>query len=467
MRVLLVSTYDLGRQPFGLASPAAWLGERGFEVRCLDLAVEALDERRIREAEAIAFHLPMHTATRRAARLVPRIRAIAPHARLCAYGLYAAMNDAYLRRLGIEVTVGGEFEATLCELLEAWRDEAAQGSDTGRLGSAGTTSVVPAPSRSSVSTERLAFRNPDRRGLPGLSSYAHLHWKGERIAVGYTEASRGCKHTCRHCPVVPVYAGRFRVVPAEVVLADVRTQVEAGARHVTFGDPDFWNGIGHAIPLVERLHREHPDVTYDVTIKIEHLLRHREHLGTLARTGCLFVTSAVEALDDAVLARLDKGHTRADFVDAVALCRAAGLVLQPTFVAFTPWTTAATYRDLLRTIAELGLIENVAPIQLAIRLLVPAGSRLLELDEIVRLVEPFDEEALVHPWRHPDPSVDELQRTIEARVRESGARHESRSRAFASICALACGDGESSGSPDGALEEARAPVPYLTEPWYC
>ncbi len=204
----------------------------------------------------------------------------------------------------------------------------------------------------------------------------------ERKTVGYTEASRGCKHLCRHCPIVPVYEGRFRIVQREVVLADIRQQIEAGARHITFGDPDFFNGPGHALAIVEAFHSEFAGVTYDVTIKVEHLLKHRDALPVLARTGCLFITSAVESLDEGILSRLAKGHTRADFVEALELTRAHGLTMVPTFVAFTPWTTREGYLDLLRAIRDLGLVGSVAPIQLAIRLLIPAGSKLLELADL-------------------------------------------------------------------------------------
>ena len=78
-----------------------------------------------------------------------------------------------------------------------------------------------------------------------------------------------------------------------------------------------------------------------MTIKIEHLLKHRDLLPRLKTTGCLFVISAVESINDRVLELLDKGHTRADFVEAVRLTRDAGLTLTPTFVTFTPWTTLA------------------------------------------------------------------------------------------------------------------------------
>ena len=457
MRVVLISTYDLGRQPFGLASPAAWLARDGADVRCLDLAVQAYDEEIVRAAGLVAFHLPMHTATRLAARWIARVRTVAPGVPIAAYGLYASMNETWLRAQGVRFVLGGEFEAGLASVAR-------------RLAAAADEAVHVVQEEPVLSRERLELVVPDRSGLPGLERYAHVHGAdGALRPVGYTEASRGCKHRCRHCPIVPVYDGRFRVVPRDVVLADVAAQVARGARHVTFGDPDFWNGIGHALPLIERLHHEHPELTYDVTIKIEHLLRHREHLPALARTGCLFVTSAVESVDDAVLARLDKGHTRAEFLEAVALTRAAGLTLQPTFIPFTPWTTAAGYRELLDVIEGEDLVEQVAPVQLSIRLLVPAGSRLLELEDLRRRVQPFDPILLVHPWRHEDERVDRLQRRVQELAHHAGRSHAGRGAAFETIrSALDAIDGvPQHGRLRPGRRHAPAPVPYLTEPWYC
>ena len=254
LKVLLISTYELGRQPFGLASPAAWLRNAGAEVTCLDLARQSLDEDALRAADAVAFYLPMHTATRLAVPVIRRTREINPAAHLCAYGLYAPVNADLLCKLGVRTVAGGEFEEALLTLVRPGR----------------------APV---ISLARLQFLTPDRSGLPPLAQYAQLVMPGgARRTVGYTEASRGCKHLCRHCPVVPVYQGHFRIVQREVVLEDIRRQVAAGAQHITFGDPDFFNGIGHATELVRALQREFPQVTYDVTIKIEHLLRHSAHL---------------------------------------------------------------------------------------------------------------------------------------------------------------------------------------------
>jgi hypothetical protein len=251
------------------------------------------------------------------------------------------------------------------------------------------------------------------------------------------------------------------VVSIDVVLADIDQQVSAGVEHITFGDPDFFNGPTHARRIVEALHQRHPGLTFDVTVKVEHLLKHGDLLPVLARTGCLFVTSAVESFDDDVLAKLEKGHTRADFLAALRLCREAGINLVPTFVAFTPWTTLETYRDLLATVDALDLVEHVSPVQWGLRLLVTEGSRLLELADIRQRVAAFDSRTLTYPWRHDDPHVDELQAVI---MRGIGVRTVgSRAEVFAAVCELA-------GLTDQLTRfdvPDRATIPYLEEPWYC
>jgi radical SAM superfamily enzyme YgiQ (UPF0313 family) len=446
VKALLISTYDMGRQPFGLASPAAWLRAAGCEVDCVDLSREPLDDERIRRADVVGFYLPMHTATRLALPVIARARRAHPTSRICAYGLYAPLMKQPLEEAGVDALFGGEFEEELSQWMSSPAPERRSGVGSAR---------VP----------RIHFLVPDRSSLPALAKYATLQMPdGRRRVVGYTEASRGCRHLCRHCPIVPIYNGQFRVVQPDVVLADVAAQVAAGARHITFGDPDFFNGPTHAMRVVDALHAAHPHVSYDVTIKVEHLLRHRGLLPRLATTGCAFVTSAVESIDDRVLDRLDKHHTRQDFVDAVSLCRGAGVTLVPTFVAFHPWLSLEDYCELLETIASLDLEANVAPIQLAIRLLIPEGSRLLELDDVRRLVRGFDAGTLTYRWDHPDPRVDALQRELSEMI--GGRLTADRRSTFDAASALAH---ERAALPRRATKPARdrATVPYLNEPWYC
>ncbi len=362
---------------------------------------------------------------------------------MCFYGLYAPVNEEYLRSLGADAVLGGEFEAGLAALV-------------------GSDGVVDQASPV-VSLARQKFVTPDREGLPALADYVKLKLAdGGRRVTGYTEASRGCKHVCRHCPIVPVYDGAFRVVQPEVVLEDIRRQVAKGASHITFGDPDFFNGPTHATRIVQDLHGEHPGLTYDVTIKVEHLLRHSDLLATLRKTGCLFVTSAVESFDDQVLSLLDKGHTRDDVLRVVELFRQAGLALSPTFVPFTPWTTLESYQEFLWLLVELGLIEHVAPIQLAIRLLIPPGSRLLEVTEIRDLVAEFDPQGLCYPWRHEDARVEQLCEKVRRLVNAGERRHATRSEIFAEVWNAAYGKPLTL-----RVMPSRATIPYLEEPWYC
>jgi hypothetical protein len=445
VRILLVSTYELGRQPFGLASPAACLRADGHQVACADLTVETLSVDAARVADLITFYLPMHTATRLAASVIKAVRHVNPTAHLCCYGLYAPVNAGYLRSLGVETILGGEFENGLRRVARALES--------------GDRDASAEPL---VSLERIRFEIPDRSGLPALSRYATM-FDGETDRVtGYTEASRGCKHLCRHCPVVPVYNGAFRVVPADVVMADIRQQVEAGAQHITFGDPDFFNGPTHGMRIVRRMNGEFPALTYDVTIKIEHLLKRQDLLAELRRTGCLLVTTAVESIEDEVLRKLDKGHTKADFLELVRLFREQELNLSPTFIPFTPWTTWEGYRELLRTLAELDLVHQVASVQLALRLLIPAASRLLELEEIRSLVDAYQPDALAHKWQHRDPSVDVLAERLLQLVDSEQKRGASRAECFAAIWAEAGG-----GEPAPVLLPEQRRAPRLSEPWYC
>jgi len=471
MNVLLISTYELGRQPFGIASPAAVLHEAGHQVDCLDLSVQQLDQEKVEHAQVVAFYLPMHTATRIALAALDKVRGWNGAAHLCAYGLYAPVSADVLRQRGVGTILGGEFEPGLLRLVTRLAADPAptasrsRDDDTDASAHRGATSAQP---DAEISLERQQFLLPRRDTLPALDEYAHLVTAdGSRRTVGYTEATRGCKHLCRHCPVVPVYSGTFRIVQADVVLADIEQQVVAGAQHVTFGDPDFLNGPGHAAAIVRDLHQRHPKLTYDVTIKVEHLLRHADLLPLLRDTGCAFVTSAVEAVDDAVLEKLDKGHTRADFEKVVRLCADVGLALQPTFVAFTPWITLQGYEELLSTIARLDLIDSMPSIQLAIRLLIPAGSRLLELDEVRQLAGELDAATLGHPWSHADPRVDALQRGIGALLEQADEAATRRSLFEGAWERLQAALQRPHTTLPVAPGRPRATIPYLSEPWYC
>jgi len=451
VNVLLLSTYDLGHQPLGLASPAAWLREAGARVTCNDISLDDLNEDAAKSAGMIAIFLPMHTATRLAIAALPKLKTLNPDARICFFGLYAPLNADYLKSLGGSGFIGGEYES---ELVNIYRQQETNANST---------------KQTVINLDKQDFLVPDRSGLPTLDRYAYLDpGDGSQRIVGYTEASRGCKHVCRHCPVVPIYNGQFRIVQKDVVLADISGQIDAGAQHISFGDPDFFNGPKHGIGVVTALHETYPDITYDVTIKVEHLLKHAEYLTDLKSTGCLFVTSAVESVEDNVLRYLDKGHSHRDFFKAVELTRQAELTIAPTFVPFTPWTTLQGFRDLLKTIADLELVENVAPIQLAIRLLLPNGSPLLQLPEMSDCLGSFDQEALSYVWQNPDPRVEELCRNVQQIVEDGSREEKLRPDIFSEIWQAAHDiDQTAIDAISFVSGQSSASMPSMSEPWFC
>ena len=447
--VLLVSTYEMGRQPFGLASAATWLSDEGASVQLRDVSVVEIGDDEFSGVDLIGFYLPMHTATRLAAPLIERSRSRNPDARIVAFGTYAPLNKAYLRELGVDTVLGGEFEKDLIDLYGS--------SDVGK------TDVVAEPSKGG----HLRFKVPDRSTLPGLENYAQLRFPtGETKTAGYTEASRGCRHLCRHCPVVPVYQGRFSIVQPEVVLEDIANQVEAGAEHITFGDPDFFNGPAHAMRVVKRMNEAFSSVTYDATIKVQHLAERLDLVPWLKETGCVFVTTAVESFDDRALSLLNKGHSLDDFSKVLTEFRRAELAMAPTFVAFAPWTTLESYGDFLAKIRHFGLEYAVAPIQYAIRLLFPEGSLLLDLPDLKRLVEPFDPRFLTYPWNHEDPEVDRLHKEILSVV--SSGHDDDRLAVFDRVWKVAEEFEAVFGDPVQRNDVySRATIPYMNEPWYC
>jgi radical SAM superfamily enzyme YgiQ (UPF0313 family) len=465
--IILLSCYELGHQPVGLAQPLGFLEEAGFSPSAMDMAVEDLDRDRIAQAALVAISVPMHTALRLGVQAADVVRGVNPTCVVCFYGLYASINADYLLGRVADWVIGGEYEIPLVRLVEAL-DRGAEPVDLEGVSRRGR--LVP-PLLTRMGTRSHSFSVPSRRRLPALARYAHLEHAGRRHVSGYVEASRGCLHRCRHCPIVPVYEGRFFIFPQAGILEDIRNQVRAGATHMTFGDPDFLNGPGHSLGIVRAMHEEFPDLTFDFTAKIEHLLEHRALLPEFRALGCLFVVSAVESFNDDVLAHLEKGHTRADALTALDSVRAAGITLRPSLVPFTPWSTLEEYVELFELVEAQGLIEATDPVQYTIRLLIPPGSALLAASVpgsvLARSLEGLDQANFQHRWRHPDPRMDRLHQTVTAAVEEAVRAGDETADIFVRVRGLAH---QAAGRPvpTFSIPSRRAfPPPRLTESWFC
>lgn len=457
--ILLISCYELGHQPFHLASLCAMLQQAGYAPVTVDTAVETLTEEAIRRARLVAISVPMHTALRLGQQVALRIRSIKPSTTICFYGLYALLNAEYLLQDTIDAAIGGEYEEPFLNYVAAV--------EQGKTESiAGVTTRL---SKSGPWIKRTSFIVPARLQLPAPDHYAHLETNGVASLAGYTETTRGCKHTCLHCPITPIYNGRFFAVPAEIVLADIRTQVKQGVGHITFGDPDFFNGPGHAMRITRALHQEFPDITFDATIKIEHLLKHRHLLPELKNLGCAFIVSAVESLNDNVLRHLNKGHTSADVAEAFELMAQVEIPLRPSLMPFSPWETLESYITLLNFFEERQLIEQIDPVHFSIRLLIPPGSAVLNTAGSPQWLGELDCAAFTYRWRHPDSRMDALHQKVATLVERAERAKSSLIETFFHIKAMALATIGKDLNVVDAVQKYGSPrvLPHLTESWFC
>jgi radical SAM superfamily enzyme YgiQ (UPF0313 family) len=467
--IMFISCYELGHQPLGLAQPMGFLEQAGFVPIGLDIAVEDIDESALRLAQFVGISVPMHTALRLGVRVAELIRRINPACHICFYGLYASINAEYLLQKLADSLVGGEYEIPLRSLIETLD----RGQAINLLEGVSSRNRVVGPSLHRVyssTASTIPQPIPSRDGLPMLGQYARLAENGSERLAGYVEASRGCLHHCLHCPIVPVYDGRFFLVPEAVVLEDIRRQVQAGATHITFGDPDFLNGPGHSMNIVSAMHKEFPHLTFDFTAKIEHLLKRRALMPDLSAQGCLFVISAVESFSDQVLTLLDKGHTGADIVTALGILREAGVALRPSLVAFTPWTSLDDYEHMLDMIEAHDLIDATDPVQLSIRLLIPPGSALLAKSDIQRFLSPLDQANFQYPWTHPDERMDRLHQAVSAIVETSAKEEADATVTFGRIRGVTdeiAGRHTESSTHTRVSRSDRPKPPRLTESWFC
>ncbi len=443
--IIYVATYDLGHQPqFG----AELLGiDTEGQVSVVDAQKVEREEviTKIHSASAVILSAPMYTGASIARDLLTECAIDLQTKKTVVVGLYAmVLKDALLSAPIPGLDIDG---IVFSETLDA----------SGALELLETGEVL---------TRKRAAKRPyliQRRDLVPLASYRTVSYQGQDKTSGYLETTVGCRHRCRHCPVVPIWDGRIAINDAPAVLQDAKNQIAAGAAHLSFGDPDFLNAPRHTLGILKEIHRHDPTVTFDFTTKISEIVAHPDIWGELYEQGLIFVISAVESLNPRVLERLDKQHNASDVAAARDFLFGAHIGLHPTFCPFTPWSEPEDLVDIASFVVSSRLTNVVEPVQLSIELLTPPNSLLLKDREFFG---PYDAQRMGFPPIYADDNLSTLQQVLSEVAAKGATANEDYSRTIASQIEHI----ENISGRSVPFFDISAPVPdpaTVSEPWFC
>ncbi len=391
MKTQLISTDEVGFQPLGLATVIPFFKEHS-DLDVIDYWYSQTAPNPM--SDFIAFSVPTFGAIETSVKLSKSLRKQGYSNPIVFYNQYATVQpDSFLLDEKCYI-VNGEFETVLEEMFNTYK----KGEKLDDL-----EFVYSLTNRNpSKNLKRKKFNIPDRSMLPALSNYAYKDGK----LVGNIETMRGCAHGCTYCSVFAAYEKRVIKIPEDIVLGDIDQVVNMGATHITFIDADFFSTGKRGVRIIEQMHAKHPHLTFDITLRLDDVVRYREFFPELKSYGCTEVTSAFEFPSDHVLKEFDKRITIKDMNEGLRLLRNTGLKIVPTFISYNPWSNTEDMINFGNYLEENNLMEDIDDMQLKTRLLLYKGSPLLQNETIKKLK--LVDKGYYFDWEHPDSVVDEM-----------------------------------------------------------
>jgi radical SAM superfamily enzyme YgiQ (UPF0313 family) len=400
-QIVLAAVYDGGVQPISIGSAASHLIDAGFAPVCIDTTVEPQRfGELVANATVLAISVPLFQAVAPAAEYATRCRALNPKCTIVMFGQHANIHRERLLSRYCDYVIRGDYEAGLVALVRG-----ADATDLASLGVCARGCSAP------VYIHRRPLLPPARSMLPPLSCYRYpeLEFLWTRDApvplVGNVETARGCHHACSYCSVFAATGRKVALLAQDMIIEDIRQVVQMGAKHIWFTDAEFFNGRHHGLFVIQRMKREFPDLTFDITTRADHILECKDQIRELRDLGCLFVTSALEFPSQVFLDAVDKELRLDQIESAVAYCQQIGLTLNPTFIPFNPWVGYEELNAFRNWLERQRLLEAVNPLQYETRLYLYKGSPLLNHPDVRKLK--LTEREFEYEWEHPDTRVEQ------------------------------------------------------------
>jgi len=428
LKILLLSFYDLGKQPKIISELYKKLDNGSNQIDVVDYSIEEKNLT-LDNYDVLGIYASMHTAS--------------------------VLAEQYLRdrKLPNKLFVFGLYANVFSEMFSNF--QSIHSFDSDELESLLEVQLNP----------NYSFKHsvPDRTILPSITDYSHIVDGSNNLIAGSVETTYGCKHECTHCPVPIEFKGMFKTFGTEKIITDVTNQVEEGAKHISFNDPDFFNGPKHALKILQLLNEKHPSITYDSTIKVEHILKYPDYFQELKNLNMLFVISAFETTNDHVLNILQKNHSFNDLNKAVELSLENKIDIRPTWMPFSPWTEQNDLISIIKLIENYKLRETVDPIQLTIKLLVPKNSLILKRPEMKEYLLDYDPSSFSYAWKYKFPNIDNIQNELFTYV----LQHESENEYTQYLGLVDILESHTNETLLNSEKYSQRIVPKLSETWFC
>jgi len=428
LKILLLSFYDLGKQPKIISELYKKLDNGSNQIDIIDYSIEEKDLT-LDNYDVLGIYASMHTAS--------------------------VLAEQYLRdrKLPNKLFVFGLYANVFSEMFSDFQSIHSFDSDE-------LESLLQVQLNPNYSYKHTV---PDRTILPSITDYSHIVDGSNNLIAGSVETTYGCKHECTHCPVPIEFKGMFKTFGTEKIITDVTNQVEEGAKHISFNDPDFFNGPKHALKILQLLNEKHPSITYDSTIKVEHILKYPDYFQELKNLNMLFVISAFETTNDHVLNILQKNHSFNDLNKAVELSLENKIDIRPTWMPFSPWTEQNDLISIIKLIENYKLRETVDPIQLTIKLLVPKNSLILKRPEMKEYLLDYDPSSFSYAWKYKFPNIDNIQNELFTYV----LQHESENEYAQYLGLVDILESHTNETLLNSEKYSQRIVPKLSETWFC
>ena len=418
-KVALISTFEGGFQPVSLATSAGILKENHIDFTVLDTYVDGFDPDKFHTQEFVGISVPLFDSLMSGISAARKIRAVNKKAHICFFGQYAMLNMKRLVPDEADSCIYGEWEEQLPALINFLGDSGINGSDPlpDNLKSVYICGRS-APAKGYFPVRRKNIRIL-RDNLPPLHKYPQQQIDklvGRKTVSGATEIVRGCHHKCLYCSVYAAYDGRSIPFKSDHVFEDVKNLVNFGMNHLTFLDADFFSLGKYGGSILKNLNKLYPDLTFDFTTRVDHILENAEFFKELANCNLSFVTTALEFPGEQVLNAVGKNISIDQIETAIRLLRSLNIEINPTFIMFNPWMKMSDVIHFKKFVDRNNLEKTIDPIQYETRLHLYKSSPLLK-SPALKGIE-LEEKEFHYEWKHPDPAVDELYKKSVKPVKE-------------------------------------------------